>query len=496
MLDTLDLGISLDKQTYRQQVESLSSRLRSLQNACWEKRLPVILVLEGWAASGKGALVKRMVDCMDPRGFTVHPILEPTEEERRYPFLWRFWNNLPAQGSIGVFYHSWYTHVLEDRLFKRVRSSQVPGLMLQINAFERQLADDGVAIAKFWMHLSRKELKHRLKKYAEDPLDSWRVRPEDWHQEKNYKDYSALAEDMVVQTSTGSAPWTLVEGDCRRWAEVKVMTEVAANLTAALDRLQIAEPIPKLPPQAKLEPTEPDLLAKVDLSLSLSADDYKKQLKQEQVALRQLQLKIHKHQIPVLAIFEGWDAAGKGGAIKRLTDTLDPRSYVVQAFAAPTDEEKIHHYLWRFWRKLPTAGTIGIFDRSWYGRVLVERVEGFATDVEWRRAYREINEFESQLVGAGYVLLKFWLHISPEEQLQRFKQREGDPFKEYKLTPEDFRNREKWPLYEVAVNQAVQRTHTLQAPWHLIAANDKYYARIKVIQTVIQAIEAELQRRG
>jgi AMP-polyphosphate phosphotransferase len=244
--------------------------------------------------------------------------------------------------------------------------------------------------------------------------------------------------------------------------------------------------------QTHLEPTEPDLLAKVDLTLKLSAEDYKQQLKQEQVILRQLQLKIHKHKIPVLAIFEGWDAAGKGGAIKRLTDTLDPRSYVVQPFAAPSDEEKAHHYLWRFWRKLPTAGTIGIFDRSWYGRVLVERVEGFATDAEWRRAYREINEFESQLVSAGYVLLKFWLHISPEEQLQRFKQRESDPFKEYKLTPEDFRNREKWPLYDVAVNQMVQRTHTHQAPWHLVAANDKYYARIKVIQTVIQAIEAKL----
>jgi AMP-polyphosphate phosphotransferase len=492
MLDTLDLSISLDKQTYRQEIDALSGRLRTLQNACWEKRLPVVLVLEGWAAAGKGALVKRLVDCMDPRGFRVHPILSPTDDEKRYPFLWRFWQNLPAQGSMGVFYHSWYTHVLEDRLFERVKAAQVPTLMMHINEFERQLADDGVAIAKFWIHLSRKELKRRLKKYAEDPLDSWRVRPEDWKQEKNYKDYATLAENMVVQTSTGSAPWTLVEGDCRRWAEIKVMTEVAANLTAALDRLKIYAVPPPLPPQTHLEPTEPDLLAKVDLTLKLSAEDYKQQLKQEQVILRQLQLKIHKHKIPVLAIFEGWDAAGKGGAIKRLTDTLDPRSYVVQPFAAPSDEEKAHHYLWRFWRKLPTAGTIGIFDRSWYGRVLVERVEGFATDAEWRRAYREINEFESQLVNAEYVVLKFWLHISPEEQLQRFKQRESDPFKEYKLTPEDFRNREKWPLYDVAVNQMVQRTHTHQAPWHLVAANDKYYARIKVIQTVIQAIEAKL----
>ncbi len=496
LLDTLDLEARLSKEEYRQQMDSLKSQLRSLQNACWEKQLPVILVLEGWASAGKGSLVKKMVDCMDPRGFTVHPILEPTEEEKRYPFLWRFWKRLPAKGKIGVFYHSWYTHVLEDRLFGRVAAARVPAVMQQINAFERQLADDGVAIAKFWIHLSRKELKQRLKQYAEDPLDSWRVRPEDWQQHKNYDKYAAFAEDMVVQTGTGSAPWTLVEGECPRWARVKVFTQVAATLTEALDRLQIAPPPLRLEPQSKLEPTEPDLLSAVDLSLSLSEAEYRQQLKQEQVTLRELQLKIHNHKIPVLVIFEGWDAAGKGGAIKRLTETLDPRSYFVHPFAAPTDEEKQHHYLWRFWRQLPTAGTIGIFDRSWYGRVLVERVEGFASDAEWRRAYREINEFEAQLVSANYVLLKFWLHISPEEQLRRFSDRQDDEFKQYKLTEEDWRNRQKWDLYHVAVNQAIQRTHTTLAPWHLIPANNKFYARVRVIEVVTQAIRKALRDRN
>lgn len=495
MLDTLDLDLSLDKTTYRSQIETLMENLRSLQQACWEKKLPVIVVLEGWAAAGKGALVKKMVGYMDPRGFAVHPIWPPSPEEQKYPFLWRFWQKLPARGSIGFFYHSWYIHVLEDRLFERVKEGEVPMVMQHINAFERQLVDDGVAIAKFWIHLSQKELKQRLKKYASDSLQSWRVRPEDWQQEKNYDKYVALAEEMLVHTSTGPAPWTLVEGDCQRWAKVKVLTQLSATITEALDRLHYRTPIPILPPQEQLHPSEPNLLAQVDLNQSLSRTEYKKELLLEQVRLRKLQQSIHENQIPILILFEGWDAAGKGGAIKRLTDVLDPRSYQVNAFAAPTDEEKARQYLWRFWRRLPTAGTIGIFDRSWYGRVLVERVEGFATETEWRRAYHEINEFEAQLSSDGYVVVKFWLHISPEKQLERFQERENDSFKQYKLTSEDWRNREKWPLYEVAVNQAIQRTSTPTAPWTLIAANDKYYARVKVIQTVTDAIRRKLKNR-
>lgn len=495
MLDTLNLDLALDKNTYNTQIESLMRQLQSLQKACWDKKQPMVVVLEGWAAAGKGGLVKKMVGYMDPRGFTVHPIWPPSVEEQKYPFLWRFWKQLPARGSIGIFYHSWYIHVLEDRLFQRVEAAQVPPVMQQINAFERQLVDDGAAIAKFWIHLSQKELKKRLKKYASNSLESWRVRPEDWQQEKNYDQYVALAEEMLIHTSTGPAPWTLVEGDCQRWARVKVLTQFVATITEALDRFHCYVPLPSLPPQERLNPAEPNLLAQVDLGQSLSKSEYKVQLSREQVKLRKLQLSIYENQIPVLILFEGWDAAGKGGAIKRLTDILDPRSYYVNAFAAPTDEEKAHHYLWRFWRRLPMAGTIGIFDRSWYGRVLVERVEDFAKDNEWRRAYREINEFETQLTSHGYVVVKFWLHISQEEQLRRFEERQNDPFKHYKLTEEDWRNREKWPLYEVAVNQTIQRTSTPTAPWTLIAANDKYFARVKVIQTVSQAIVRELKRR-
>ena len=497
MLDTLDLTLSLDRESYRSQIEALMRQLRSLEQACWEKKLPVIVVLEGWAAAGKGTLLKKMVNYIDPRGFAVHPVFSASPDERQYPFLWRFWQKLPPKGSLGIFYHSWYTHVLEDRLLDKLPSGEVLFAMQDISAFERQLAEDGVAIAKFWLHLSRKELKKRLKKYEADELESWRVRPEDWEQAKQYDQYATLAEEMLASTSTGFCPWTLVEGDCQRWARVKVLSQLVALITQALDRLNLpASPIPPLPPQEKLLPTEPDFLAKVDLSSRLEWEDYRQRLREAQVELRKLQLRIYQEKIPVIALFEGWDAAGKGGAIKRLTDTLDPRSYQVNAFPAPNEEEKRYHYLWRFWRRLPKAGTIGIFDRSWYGRVLVERIEGFASEGEWRRAYREINEFEAQLAHAGYVILKFWLHVSQDEQLRRFQERNHNTFKQYKLTDEDWRNREKWDLYYVGVNQAIARTSTPAAPWTVVAGNDKYYARVKVIETAIEAIKSQLKKRA
>lgn len=495
MLDTLDLNLSLDQQTYDSQIEDLMRQLRHLQRACWEEKLTIIVVLEGWAAAGKGTLVKKITNYMDPRGFDLYPVLAPTPEENQYPFLWRFWQKLPRRGSIAFFYHSWYTHLLEDRLFKKLPDVELPTVIRQVNVFERQLVEDGVAIAKFWVHISQKELKSRLKKYDNNELQAWRVRKEDWQQSKHYKEYANIAEEMLSNTSTGASPWTLVEGDCKRWARVKVLTQLVAIMTETLDRKRLSLPkLPSLPAQVSLLPTEPNFLAQVDLSLQFSQKDYKKKLSEAQVELRQLQLKIYEEQIPVLIMFEGWDAAGKGGAIKRLTDILDPRSYKVHAFAAPTQEELQHQYLWRFWQRIPAKGTIAIFDRSWYGRVLVERIEGFASDLEWRRAYQEINEFEANLTSAGYVIVKFWLHISPEEQLNRFQTRQDDPFKQYKLTQEDWRNREKWPIYEVAVNQAVARTNTPTARWTIVPANDKYYARVHVIETVINAIKAKLNQ--
>lgn len=350
MLDALDLSLNLDKQSYKEQLEDLMQQLRSLQQSCWEEKIPVIIVLEGWAAAGKGTLLKKIVNYMDPRGFSVNPIFAANEQERMYPFLWRFWQKLPPKGSLGFFYHSWYTNCLEERLFGRIPAVQAPLVMRDINAFERQLVEDGAAIAKFWVHISQKELKKRLKKYEADELEMWRVRPEDWQQEKRYQEYSSLVEEMLTYTSTGYGPWTLVEGDCERWSRVKVLSQLVAVIVQALDqkRAKANAKIEPIPPQKELLPTEPNFLAKVDLSVQLSKDDYRQRLRDSQIELRKLQAKIYQEKVPVIALFEGWDAAGKGGAIKRLTDTLDPRSYQVNTFAAPTEEEAQFHYLWRF----------------------------------------------------------------------------------------------------------------------------------------------------
>ncbi|PYY24256.1 MAG: hypothetical protein DMG62_04425 [Acidobacteria bacterium] len=234
------------------------------------------------------------------------------------------------------------------------------------------------------------------------------------------------------------------------------------------------------------------MLEKLDISKKLSKSEYGEQIKSAQSRLRKLELKIYRQKVSVLCVFEGWDAAGKGGAIKRLTEMLDPRGFSVSSYAAPQGEEKTHHYLWRFWRDLPRTGHVSIFDRSYYGRVLVERVEHFATDAEWQRAYQEINEFESHQAGFGMVLCKFWLHITPEEQLRRFQNRELDPFRQYKLTEEDWRNRAKIPEYTAAVEDMLVRTSTPHAPWSVIEANDKSYARVKVVETVVESIENRL----
>jgi len=275
-------------------------------------------------------------------------------------------------------------------------------------------------------------------------------------------------------------------------ARVKVLTQLVSTIRGALAQRKILSETPSLPPQAELLPTEPDYLDRVDLTVHLPKDEYKTRLKSAQVELRKLQREIFEKKLGVMLLFEGWDAAGKGGAIKRVTDILDPRNYKVHAFAAPTEEEKNHHYLWRFWRKLAQLGNIGIFDRTWYGRVLVERIENFATEVEWRRAFREINEFEAQLATDNYLIIKFWIHISQEEQLNRFEARKNDPFKSYKLTEEDWRNREQWDLYDVAVNQAIARTSTPLAPWKIVQGDDKYYARVYVIETIVNAIKQKL----
>lgn len=237
------------------------------------------------------------------------------------------------------------------------------------------------------------------------------------------------------------------------------------------------------------------ILDKCDMTLALDKETYRTRLAELQVRLRELEFAIYHERVPVMIMYEGWDAAGKGGNIKRVVERLDPRGYTVVSVAAPRGDEKTHQYLWRFWQHIPKAGHVAIFDRSWYGRVLVERIEGFCTTDDWKRAYQEINEFESQIVSFGGVIVKFWIHITQEEQLRRFEERKDDPFKNWKLTDEDWRNRDKWNPYMEAVEEMLMRTSTHYAPWTIIEGNDKYYARIKALSTITEAIQAGLKKK-
>lgn len=494
MLEQLVLKQKTSKAEYDQKVEEFERRLGELQRQAREFRIPVIIVFEGWDAAGKGTLINRLMQALDPRGFSVYPIGAPTDEQSHRPFLWRFWTKTPERGRIAIFDRSWYRRVLTERVDKLIPKTLWQASHEQIRSFERQLADDGVVLIKFFLHISKKEQKKRFLELEASPSMSWRVTKQDWRHHQQYEKYTRAIEDMLAQTDTAFAPWTIVESMDRRFATLKVF---ATTIRALEDRVKAApsskdpKPGPDKPPEEELSATS--LLETVDLTRTLSRSSYERKLDSCQARVRELEHQIYLRRIPVVVVFEGWDAAGKGGNIKRLTKSMDPRGYEVIPVAAPNDVEKNHHYLWRFWNKVPKAGHITVFDRSWYGRVLVERVEGFCSSDDWKRAYREINEMEEHLVSFGAVLVKFWLQIDEQEQLKRFEERKETAWKQWKITPDDWRNREKWCVYKPAVEEMLARTSTSYAPWTIVESNCKLYARIKTLQTVIKSIEARLQ---
>jgi AMP-polyphosphate phosphotransferase len=502
MLEQVDLSKKISKAEYKTIMEELEVRLGTLQREARALNVPVCLVFEGWDAAGKGTLINRLILALDPRGFVVHPINAPNEEERLRPFLWRFWIKTSAKGRIAVFDRSWYGRVLVGRVDKIVKKKEWLRAYDEITSFERQLADDGTVLVKFFLHISKKEQKKRFEKLEKSSVTAWKVTKDDWKHHKQYAQYLDATEDMLVKTDTEYAPWTVVEAHDRRFATVKAFQTVIDAIEqkiAQLKHRQAAdassdEAIASVAASSSLDTTQlsSSILDKVDLDVSLPKDAYKAELEKYQKRIFEIEHAIYRKRIPVIIVYEGWDAAGKGGNIRRLAQSMDPRGYEVIPIAAPNDVEKAHHYLWRFWMALPKAGHITIFDRSWYGRVMVERVEGFCQEAEWRRAYREINEMEEHLVNFGTVLIKFWLHIDKTEQLQRFEARQQNPYKQWKITDEDWRNRDKWDQYKQVVDEMLFRTSTSYAPWTVVEANSKYYARIKALKTVIAAVEARL----
>ncbi|MCD8230604.1 MAG: phosphate--AMP phosphotransferase [Clostridiales bacterium] len=503
MLEQLDLTKTMSKEDYKKRMDVLQPELSRLQRECKSAQIPVIIVFEGFGAAGKGYQISRLIQALDPRGFYVHSIGPESTEEMMHPFLWRFWTKLPSTTQIAIFDRSWYRKVLVDRFDGITNESRLINYYNDINSFERQLTDDGHVLIKLFLCIDQKEQKKRFKRLTNTKSSAWRVSEEDIQRNRDFEKYKAMNDEMLESTDTAYAPWTIIESMDRSFATVKIYTAVIEALKAALRRkaekaaTDTADVIDHAPTPASEyadDVLRTSSLQKVDLSLSLEKDEYKRELKWLQNRIADLHGEIYKRRIPVILGFEGWDAGGKGGAIKRLTEKMDPRGYRVHPTSAANDIEKVHHYLWRFWNNVPKDGHIAIFDRTWYGRVMVERIEGFCTREEWQRAYQEINEMEKQFVDHGAIVLKFWLQIDKDEQERRFKERMEIPEKQWKITDEDWRNREKWDEYEKAVDEMLVRTSTMAAPWIIVEGNNKYYARIKVLQTVVDAMEERLSR--
>ncbi|MFO1128040.1 MAG: polyphosphate:AMP phosphotransferase [Rhodospirillales bacterium] len=512
MFRTAELGRTVPKEEYHERAPTLREGLLEAQQELKAAPFPVIIVFGGVDKGGKIETVNLLSEWLDPRWLVTRAYGVPSDEMAERPEYWRYWRDLPPKGRIGLFIRCWYSLPLLDRAHGRSNEAEFDEALDRIVAFENCLADDGALILKFWMHLGKKQQKIRLSELEKNPLTRWRVTQTDWDHWHMYDDFIGGAERLLMRTSTGKAPWQIVEGFDKRYSGLTVGQAVLQGIRRHLDetelsgRLRAEVTLRRGKAQASgedratagqgsatvVEMPRVTILDRLDMSATVDKKTYGKRLEKLQCGLYQECLRANELGVSTICVFEGWDAAGKGGAIRRITAALDARNYQVIPFAAPTDEERAQHYLWRFWRHLSRAGRMNLYDRSWYGRVLVERVEGFATEAEWRRAYAEINDFEDQLVRHGIVLCKFWIHITADEQLARFKQREGIPYKRWKLTDEDWRNRDRWAEYELAVNDMVERTSTKQAPWTLVEGNDKRFARLKVLETVVARLKAGL----
>ena len=508
MFQTAELGIKVSKKEFKQRELVLRENLLELQHRLQEEgRFPVIVDFAGVRGAGKGTSINLLNKWMDARWIVTHAYTEPSDEERLRPTFWRFWRRLPPKGQIGIFLSGRYSRPLLDYVYENIGQDEFRHQLDRINNFEKALADDGALVLKFWMHISQEVQYKRLKVLENDPLRSWRMAPIDWKHYEMYDRFIDAAERIISYTNTGHAPWEIVEGEDLLYRSLRV----GEVLQMMLERQLTKEPLRQrylaemreevhnkvIEAQTGNGQVTPavTILDGLDFSLALDKKTYKKELALLQARLAMAHQSAAAKDVSVVLVFEGPDAAGKGGVIRRITDPLDARYYKVFPFAAPNDVENAQHYLWRFWNCIGRAGRMGIFDRSWYGRVLVERVERFAGDDEWRRAFAEINDFEDQLIEHGIVLLKFWLQISKEEQLRRFKEREETPYKRWKLSEEDWRNRERWDDYALAAHEMIQQTSVMRSPWVLVENEDKLYGRIKVLRTLCEALEQKVQKK-
>ncbi|MBR5267496.1 MAG: polyphosphate:AMP phosphotransferase [Lachnospiraceae bacterium] len=483
-----------DKKELKAKIEKATERLSLLERQAREAKIPILITFDGFSAAGKGLQINRLIQAMDPRGFDVFAFGKEGEESKMHPFLWRYAIQTPADGRIAIFDTSWYRHVQKDLFDGKTKESELDDAFYDICAFEQQLIDSGMVLIKLFLSISQKEQKRRFEKLEDSKETSWRVNSNDWKRNAQYEKFEKINENMIARSENKQAPWIIIDANEGETASLAIMLAVIERLEKALaDHAKGNRSGKYTGPIPEKDQYKKGILSKVDLTKSLEKKEYKEKLDKLQKKIEKLHSELYRQRIPVVLCFEGWDAAGKGGAIKRLTSHMDPRGYKVCPTPAPNSVEKAHHYLWRFWNNVPKDGHIAIYDRTWYGRVMVERIEGFCTEDDWRRAYKEINDFEAHLIHSGAVVLKFWIDIDKDEQERRFNERVINPAKQWKITDEDWRNREKWDRYEEAVNEMIANTSTEAAPWIVVEGNSKLYARIKVLKAVVKTLEEKIE---
>ena len=570
VLEKIDFDTpKMDKAEYKERYDVLVSKLAVLQAQAVAKGIGMVVLLEGWSGAGKGSRISDLLYHMDARATSVH-VTDDVDEDRcrglrdinrdimdYHPFMEEFWKELGPRGNITFFNQGWYNKAGQSLFFnppydeveafvkpeeasaalKTMRDS----LFNSVRSFEEQVSADGYIVKKFFLHISQKTQKERLRELAADPETAWRVDEADLRELKIYDRLYDAYDSMVERTNYDFAPWTVLNGEDKRAVNLAIITEICRSFEDALRRgesaadkaaaekakansesgaqpqawvderqrtpeeqericqenQRIADKQAKAAPKKSAFKIQDDYphLERLSFDRHLPEEmDYRTELKALQKRLRKLETKMYLKRIPFVIMYEGWDAAGKGGNIKRVAQALDARAYTIYPSPAPTKPELMHPFLWRYWTRLPKAGHVGIYDRSWYGRVLVERVEGFASDAEWARAYEEINQFEQDLVNWGAIVLKFWVNVSPAEQLVRFEAREQNPLKSWKITAEDWRNRDKYPQYAAAVQDMFRLTSTVQAPWHVLESDDKHFARVKALKIICDTLEERLNR--
>jgi len=475
--------------------EEIAARIPQLRvdliNAQFDLRsadFSVLVLVGGDDRIGANDAVRRMHEWMDSRYIDTNIFRAPSAEELARPKFWRYWRVLPPTGRIAVYLGAWAIVAVGQRARGVLDEAGFERRIKHIRQFERQLADDGTLVLKYWVHLPRDELQERMQRALEDDEYAWQLEEVDWQWYDIYDECMPHIDRLIEATDEQDRPWKVLDSSNPPLRDYQFARSLLDAVQSRFDQ----EPKPEPPRVREKRKSYPDLLATIDLSQSMPKAEYVERIDDYQVRLAKLTRKARRAGQSTVLVFEGWDAAGKGGAIRRLIRPMALIDFRVAQIGPPTEDERVRHYLWRFWRQLPEPGQMQIFDRSWYGRVLVERVEDFATPAEWQRAYREIRDFELQLVERGIIVQKFWLHIDADEQLRRFEARRRTPYKKYKITEEDYRNRRRWEDYAAAVNEMVARTGRDHAPWHLVAANDKRHARIEVIRTVCEALESAL----